>query len=463
MKRQERRPLSWLVPVALTTIGAVGWACTELPEPMGLDMGSTTADIPMGTTTTGPTTMSATTSATSTGVADVTASDGSEVDDEAAEDESGPPPMIGSDPEATRRDVLTSIAFEVMVPNTAEFARLAAELQVAADAYAAAAADDPSAAAVQLAEAQAAWRAAMHQFQRLESMQLGPAASSVTGIAGEGLRDELYSWPTTDTCTVDRRVVDEAYLGENFILLENVLAYGLDALEYLLFSHDMAHSCAPQVGLDGPWNGLGFATIEQRRAAYAAALCGEISRQATELEGRWSDEFAAHLADPGASGSPWTDETTALNDVFRAMFYVDKSTKDRKLALPLGILGGCTGTCPDLLESPYSGASASAVAANLEGLRELMLGGPTASSTGFDDLLAAAGQQALAVQIIDEIDGAIAAAEAFEQPLQQELVNNPPGVVTLHDEVKDVTDLLKGPFVMTLMLTIPAEGASDND
>ena len=34
-------------------------------------------------------------------------------------------------------------------------------------------------------------------------MQLGPAGSSLSAVAGADIRDEIYSWPTINPCRID--------------------------------------------------------------------------------------------------------------------------------------------------------------------------------------------------------------------------------------------------------------------
>ena len=55
-----------------------------------------------------------------------------------------------------------------------------------------------------LASAQAAFVDTMKIWQELEVMQIGPAASSLSAIAGEDIRDEIYSWPTVNACRIDQ-------------------------------------------------------------------------------------------------------------------------------------------------------------------------------------------------------------------------------------------------------------------
>ncbi|MEM9461950.1 MAG: imelysin family protein [Myxococcota bacterium] len=408
---------SWLLPLAFAGLGVLGWACQ--------DGGGADAS------------------------GDGATSDG---DDEG---------MV--DGEVTRGDVLASIANNVLVPSTADFVGTAESLQAAVQAYADAA--DPE---EPLAAAQQAWRDAMVHWQQLELMQVGPAAPALNGIGGEDLRDAIYSWPTADTCSVDRALVDEAYAQDDFFTTQLVWAYGLDALEYLLFVHDADHTCPTQVQLDGPWAALSIEEIEQRRAQYARVVAQGIAAQASALAARWSpegDDFAAALAQPGQGASPYASEAEALDEVFRAIFYVDKQTKDAKLGLPLGLVDGCPAVpCINLLESPWSAESTRAIEANLRALKLMVQGGADPeTAAGFDDLLEGIGQPQIANDLLGRIDAAIAVAEGFGDPLQQAVASDPAAAEALHGAVKEVTDILKGPFVMALMLTIPAEGAGDAD
>ncbi len=411
-------PTSWLLPLSLATLGALGWAC-QYGDPN--DEGTLDGD-----------------------------------DD----------PFEQSD--VSRQDVLASIARNVLVPSTESFADTAQALRTATQAHHDALAASPDAGQAELETAQQAWRDAMHSWQRLEVMQVGPAAPSLVGIGGEDLRDSIYSWPTTDSCSVDRVLAEGSYADDDFFTTQLVWAHGLDALEYLLFAHDADHSCPSQVQLDGPWASLSFEELELRRAEYAVVLAARIVTQASTLAARWSpddDDFATALALPGEAPSPYRSDAEALDEVFRAMFYIDKQTKDGKLGLPLGLVEGCAAApCIDLAEMPWSGESTASIIANLEGLRLMIHGGPDPQTAdGFDDLLDGIDQGPVADELLARITLAIEAAQALDSPLQPALGASPQQVTELHAAVKDVSDLLKGPFVMALMLTVPAEGAGDND
>ena len=88
--------------------------------------------------------------------------------------------------------------------------------------------------AVLHADAQEQWLETMLVWQQLEVMQVGPAGSSLKFIAGEDIRDEIYSWPTVNACRIDQKTADESWKGEGFFDDNLVNAYGLDGLERLL-------------------------------------------------------------------------------------------------------------------------------------------------------------------------------------------------------------------------------------
>lgn len=453
VRRRLGRALNpWIVPLCLASTGAWSWACQDSADGDGspTDDGDGSDDDDDGP---GP-----------------DDDDGPGPDDDdgpASDDADGSGGASGGNSNVSSRDVLASIGARVIVPATAELTVLAGSLRSAVDTFAA---DAGAGASVEtsLPAAQAAWREVMTQQQRLEVMQVGPAGSSLVAIGGEDLRDAIYSWPTSATCSVDRALVDQDYVAKDFFVTELVWAYGLDALEYLLFGVGETHTCPAQVQLDGPWNALGADEILRRRGAYAAVVAQGIVDSAAQLEARWApkgDDFGELLATPGEGDSPYSDVAQALDEVYRAMFYLEKITKDAKLGIPIGIVAGCAvPPCIELMEVPHSGTAAAAMRANLEGLALMVKGGPdAATAAGFDDLLIQLGEDEIASDLLAAIDAAIVATDAYEMSLQNELATDPAALDELYASVKAVTDILKGPFVMALMLTVPADGAGDND
>ena len=75
----------------------------------------------------------------------------------------------------------------------------------------------------------------------------------------------------------------------------------------------------------------------------------------------------------------------------------------------------------------------------------------------------AVGQTDIHLDVLDSLDKAKATAQALQMPLNQALVDDPEGLQALHDDVKAVTDVLKGDLATLLMLQVPTEAAGDND
>ena len=354
-----------------------------------------------------------------------------------------------------RSALLASIAQHAVLAPLRTFEAKAAALAEATaglrDAVASGADDVPG----KRAAAREAWRAAIAAWQELESIQVGPAGLSTATTGGLGLRDRLYSWPITSPCRVDQETVAGDFATDGFFGRSLVNVGGLDAVEYLLFRDDTANACAPQATINdqGTWNALGEAEVVKRRAAYAAAASADVKANATVLVNEWApsgNDFGGKLAKAGKDGGAHPSAKAALDEVFAAMFHADKQIKDAKLGDPAGITTKCASdACPELLESKWAKASKEHIAANLRGLRRVLLGGEPAdkaANTGFDDFV-----------------DAIAAVEGIEGTLDDALVNDADGVATAHAAVKAVTDLLKSQFVTVLNLSVPQEGAADND
>lgn len=313
------------------------------------------------------------------------------------------------------------------------------------------------------ADARGAFLQAMDVWQELEVMQVGPAGSSLSTLGGQDLRDELYSWPTVNPCRVDQQTVEGRFGEPGFFDDSLVHIYGLDALEHLLYA-PAANACPNQVDINalGTWDAAGPDAIAGLRAAYAVAIVDHARGVVQELQHRWSPDggdFGALLSSPGAGSSPYGSAQEATNAVFDALFYLEATTKDRKLAEPLG-LGACTAECAKLVEGVPSGSSTLWVAANLRGFRQLFTGGDAA---GFDDLLSELGHGDLADRVLDHTDAALSLAEGLDDPIDAIADRDPAEAEALYDAVKKVTDDLKGDLATIMSLRIPAEAAGDND
>lgn len=371
---------------------------------------------------------------------------------------------------ADRQALLTQVGGQIILPTYRAFVTDADALTAAAGAWSSAQTSGGDVAAARAA-AQDAWRQAMATWQRAEVFQVGPAGSSTMFSGGQDLRDEVYSWPTTSPCKVDQVLAEGAYEAADFVAQSFVNAYGLDALEYLLFHSGADNACIDTVypNKDGDWAALGEAEIDRRRARYAEVAAAALAAAARRLTSAWepsSGDFLGAFTGAGGEGSPYDSAQDAIDELFAALFYLDLDTKDMKLAEPAGISPECgAATCPDRVECPFSGASSANVAQNVASFAAVYrgVGVDGGDGVGFEDLLLAMEADALAAELSADIDAAQAAAEALPADLAAGVVDQPAAVQGAYDGIKEVTDLLKSQLVTVLNLTIPDEGAGDND
>jgi predicted lipoprotein len=384
----------------------------------------------------------------------------------------------GTDDSELLTQFLAAVAPEVLVP-AYEDAVAAAEALLAAAELWSQATETGGDGAAQRGAAQDAWRAAMSAWQVAETMQVGPTGSSIASVGGQDLRDSVYSWPTVNPCRVDQEIVEGAYGDPGFFDENLVNVRGLDALEYLIFQEDSDNACPGQVDInsDGSWDALGVAEITRRRAAYARTAAERLVQDAQRVVAAWSPEgedFSAQLAAAGQSGSAYASTQQAVDELFRAMFYLELTTKDVKLGRPLGWDGCVQPNCPgpvdpSATEAPWSGHSLPNVRANIAGFRRIFVGdggdGDDAG-VGFDDLLEAAGSPGTTDAVLAGLDAAGAALDAAGDEggtLGELLASNPERVQAIYDGIKQATDRLKDDMPLVLGLTIPQDAAGDAD
>ena len=370
---------------------------------------------------------------------------------------SGLPPEVA----ALVSRLLGNVGPEVVLPALEDYQSAATILDQALNDWASAARTGSDAVSARQS-AQDAYREAAISWQHVEMLQLGPAGSSLTVIAGQDLRDEVYSWPTINPCRVDQETVEAAWDSPDFFTVNLVNSYGLDAVEHLLFAAE-DNACPGQVDInaDGTWDALGADGVALNRAQFAVALSTGVNARVADLVAAWSvdgGDFGADLAKAGEGSSSYESMEEGLNAVYDALFYLELVTKDQKLAKPLGLIDCADATCPLDVEGLASGTSGAMIRANLEGFRTLFTG---AEVEGLDDLLDELGHGDLAVQIVDAADAAILAVDALDGPLSEAV--DSAEALALHDAVKVVTDLVKGDLATVLTLQIPNEAAGDAD
>ncbi|ALO35683.1 hypothetical protein CMT41_13875 [Colwellia sp. MT41] len=373
--------------------------------------------------------------------------------------------------------LIASIVDKVITPTYQEFSTLAAAQQQAINVYCqqeeALADNNGSDSLVSEAKvlAKDSWRNAMDSWQQADMMQLSPL------LIGDGaLRNNIYSWPTQNTCGVD---LDVTYFkagtvnGQPYdIATRTASRKSMVALEYLLFNDNLTHSCTGST-VPSQWNNQTEQYRKVARCEYASEVASDIEHNANELLTAWlgSDGhggYAAKLKSAGTLGSDFATQHDAVNELSDAIFYLDKSTKDSKLAQPLGLFANECGAqaCPESVEAKYANHSIINITNNLRALKMFMQGSLTADEVdalGFSHYLIDVGDKATADMINDFVALAIADTNNYQESLATTLANDADKVLVTHGEVKNITDKLKSDFITSLALELPQTAAGDND
>jgi uncharacterized protein len=310
--------------------------------------------------------------------------------------------------------------------------------------------------------AQEAWTEAMRAWQALEVMQVGPAGSSLTAVGGENIRDSIYSWPTTNPCRIDQVTCRFEFEDGDFFEDALVNAYGLDALETVLFSAPNENSCSSNSGInrEDTWDNVGADGIAQARADYADLMAGKIASDLQRIRHAWESSFGTELATAGQGSEAFDSSVKGVNAIYDGLFYLETFVKDRKLGWPLGIRDCGQEDCSGEVESLMAGLSNEWLASNLNGFRALYTGG---EGIGMYDLLVSLEEEALADDVLTRLDEADVAVAALSSDINETLSSDPDTVDAAHAAIKEVTDLLKVDIATVLSLEVPSEAAGDND
>jgi len=361
------------------------------------------------------------------------------------------------------REVLASVADNVLIPLTQQFATAAEDLHMVGTDYA----NNPT--PENLVSVQARFTSAMAIWQQLELLQVGPAGLMGEIAGGENLRDAIYSWPIVNSCRVDQETARQGYVTGLSQALPNVR--GLDALEYLLFTASTEHTCSTgsTFATSGEWAAIGdAAAVTARRAEHVGALVADLLNSAQGLVDHWdptvADSFRDKFAQAGVDTSVYATAQEGLNALSDAMFYLEKETKDMKLAVPAGVIDCTESICPESRESRYANLSMANIISNVEAFRRVFAGGePGGADVGFDDLLDAMGQGALATRLDQELQAAVTALEGLPATLLEAVNTAPADVLAAYEVVRTPIQTFRTEVLSLLDLELPQRAEGDND
>jgi uncharacterized protein len=357
-------------------------------------------------------------------------------------------------PDDMRSTLLKSIRTEVIIPLLNQLEPNLTSLRVAIEAQ-------------NLDSAREAWRSSMLAWHQLELLQFGPAGISGLRVGGQDIRDQIYAFPLTNPCRVDQVLVGQSFTESNWVKEASINVIGLDAIEHLLFQEGGESVCPEQSQLirDGEWAAFqedeANATIQ--KWSYLKVLIAGVQAKHQLLLTAWTGSFGVAFEE---AQEPFTSQREAVDQIFAGIFYLDEVIKDLKVGAPAGIYMTCLESrCPELLEHRRSMLSGQAIESNLTALRAIFEGKvaeSTEASFGLTKLLIAEG----ASELSRELEALIVSnlERIREMPsLEQSLDESPEEVEALHASIKELCDLMKSQMVTVLNLSVPQEGAGDND
>ncbi len=375
--------------------------------------------------------------------------------------------VIDSTADNDLRKLFKNIAENVIVSEISSFVATVEALNASVLSWKNAALADADTATA-LSEAQVSFESAILKWQQLELMQVGPAGVSSSFTGGKGLRDEIYSWPTTNFCLIDQELANNNFEQADYFKNKFVNVYGLDALDYLLFDADLANDCSPQLSINtsGTWAAIDESEWVKRKATYATLICEKLLKDAKQLESEWSStsgNFVGNFSNAGLSGSSYASADKASNELFKSMFYLELKSKDDKVALPFGIGKYATLAADNKnLESRVNKLNKKAIIANLKGFQKLFEGsGSGVVADSFASLLKSKNNEALALEMSKLIVDVISSFEGVSGDFGDHL--NDDAFLASYELFAELTRKLKTDFVVALSLELPKEGAGDND
>ncbi len=369
-----------------------------------------------------------------------------------------------NDVDFDRQALLKNLGENVIFPTYQSFETNASALATNIESYCNALGGENEASALE--QAQAAWKTAMNDWQQAEMTQFGPLANG-----GGQLRNNIYSWPLVNTCSVDQEVI-AAEASDYSINNRAVDRRGLDALEYILFSETLNHTCAANITAVSGWNDRTEADRKTARCNYALLAAQDVANQANSLVDAWSTQggnFLSELTNAGNGSVTYASQQEALNAITDALFYLDTVVKDEKLAKPAGIIGSnnsCSeNPCPADVESPHAHYSRENTLNNLKMFQAIFMGNLSGQSAGigFDDYLTEAGGASTAEEMSSDLQQAIDAVEAVSPSFAGAATGEAQSLKAAHEAVKQVSDDLKTQFLLLLSLDVPDQAAGDAD
>lgn len=277
-------------------------------------------------------------------------------------------------------------------------------------------------------------------WQNVSQFQFGPAETVL-------LRTSLNTYPA-DTDQIEANIESGDYsLGT----IDNQAAVGFAAMGYLL--HGLGEDNQQIIAA------YTEASDAQQRLTYVQDLLAFTADKTAEVVSAWEESESDNFLNAENAG---TDTGSSLGMLVNTMVrHYERFFRDGKIGIPAGVRSSGVPR-PVATEAYYSGYSLELAIANLQSIQRLFegTGFDGSSGTGLKENLAALEYEELSNEISTEIDQALDALQALQDPLSVQIENDNDPVLKAFQEIQDVTTLIKANMPSALGITITYQ---DND
>jgi predicted lipoprotein len=335
-----------------------------------------------------------------------------------------------------RKGLLINVSTNIIIPAYTAFQTTAVNLDAAVIAF------NASPDAAKLVTLQTAFKAAYLQWQSTSAFEFGPAATV-------SLRVNTNTYPAS-VDQINANVTSGTY---NPLLLANLAAKGLPALDYLLFGTGADNTAI-----------LAMYTTDSnaaKRKTYLASLSTEIKTNINTVVTGWSTYKATFISADG------TDIGSSVGQLVNQLVYDYEILKNYEVGIPAGVQS-MGAALPQKVQAYYSQISLQLAIAHIQAVQNIYLGkSSTADGLGLDDYLVQANAKSssgasLNDAIKAQFASALAKLQALTNPLSTNITTNQAQVTAAYTELQKLTVMLKTDMTSSLGILI-TYGDNDGD
>jgi uncharacterized protein len=260
------------------------------------------------------------------------------------------------------------------------------------------------------------------------------------------LLTQIDKWPSNENF-IEEFIAEEPAITVDFVAGSGSTAKGLPAIEYLIFDTESEDSA------------ILTRLQEPNRMAYLVAATENVRDNIHTLQRFWSAEGENYVATFASAERDDGDLQSSVSMSVNEMVAVLEGMVQKEIAVPLGSKSYGE-PFPTAAEGWRSLTSTQNLIANLEGVRFLLTGDSPAGTDGvglndyLDALNVMSGDVLLSEAINTQLDKAMAALQAIDQPLTVAIESDKASVERARDELRALLVLIKNDMASHLGVTI---------